>query len=174
VVSESGGRPPASAGPLHRFDRWMYQGGRPNFLARLMNRIAAVQHSTGLILRHRLVTLEVLGRRTGRVVSVPLVVADLEGRRYLVSMLGQDVNWVRNVRAADGRAVLRHGPREVVHLDEVVDPGARAPVLRRYLAVAPGARAHIPVDRRGPLKDFAAIAAQFPVFRITDEADIDE
>jgi deazaflavin-dependent oxidoreductase (nitroreductase family) len=173
VVSEPGGRPPASAGPLHRFDRWMYQGGRPNVLARLMNRIAAAQYATGLIQRHRLVTLEVLGRRTGRVISAPLVVADLDGRRYLVSMLGQDANWVRNVRAAGERAVLRHGRREVVHLDEV-DPGARAPVLHRYLAVAPGARAHVSVDRRGPLEDFAAIAAQFPVFRITEKADIDE
>ena len=65
-MSESGGshrRPPAlSTG----FDRWMYQGGCPNFLARLVNWITAAQYATGLIQRHRLATLEVLGRRTGR------------------------------------------------------------------------------------------------------------
>jgi hypothetical protein len=72
----------------------------------------------------------------------------------------------RNVRAAGGRAVLRHGRREAVRLEEV-DPGARAPILRRYLALAPGARAHIPVDRRAPLEEFDRIAAQIPVFRIT-------
>jgi hypothetical protein len=83
-------------------------------------------------------------------------------------MLGQNVNWVRNVRAAGGRAVLRHGGREAVRLDEV-DPGARAPILRRYLALAPGARAHIPVDRRAPLEEFEPIAAQIPVFRITPD-----
>lgn len=54
-------------------------------------------------------------------------------------MLGEDANWVRNVRAAGGRAVLRHGRREAVMLEDV-EPAQRAPVLRRYLAVAPGAR----------------------------------
>jgi hypothetical protein len=80
-------------------------------------------------------------------------------------MLGQNTNWVRNVRAAGGRAVRRHGRREAVRLEEV-DPGARAPILRRYLAVAPGARAHLPVDRRAPLEEFERIAAQIPVFRV--------
>ena len=37
---------------------------------------------------------------------------------------------------------------------------------RCYLAVAPGGRAHIPVDRRAPLEEFDRIAAQVPVFRI--------
>jgi hypothetical protein len=60
--------------------------------------------------------------------------------------LAKNANWVRNLKAADGRAVLRHGRREGVHLEEV-DPSVRAPILRRYLQVAPGARAHIPVDR---------------------------
>jgi hypothetical protein len=115
------------------------------------------------------VTLEVPGRRTGRLISAPLVVADYEGERYLVAMLGQDANWVRNVRAADGRAVLRHGRRETVRLDEV-DPGARAPILRRYLAVAPGARAHLPINRRAPLEEFDRIAPQIPVFRIIAES----
>jgi hypothetical protein len=35
--------------------------------------------------------------------------------------------------------------REGVHLEEL-HPDAHAPILRRYLEVAPGARAHIPVD----------------------------
>jgi hypothetical protein len=64
--------------------------------------------------------------------------------------------------------VLRHGRREAVRLDEV-EPGARAPILRRYLALAPGARAHIPVDRRAPLEEFDRVAAQIPVFRITPD-----
>jgi hypothetical protein len=78
----------------------------------------------------RLVMLEVTGRRTGRTISFPVVVADYQGERYLVSMLGQDTNWVRSMRTAGGRAVLRHGHREVVHLGEV-DPGERAAILRQ-------------------------------------------
>lgn len=151
---------------LDRYYRWMYRGGRPNWWARPQNRLSA---AVGRLLPTRMVTLEVTGRRTGRQISLPLAVADYAGERYLVSMLGNDANWVRNVRAADGRAVLWHGPhREVVHLDEV-EPGARGPILRRYLERAPGARPHIPVNRRAPLSDFEPIAAQFPVFRITPD-----
>jgi deazaflavin-dependent oxidoreductase (nitroreductase family) len=150
---------------LHRFDRWLYRGGRPNRVARFLNRISAVHFATGVLAPSTWVTLEVRGRRSGRTISFPLVVADYEGDRYLVAMLGQNTNWVRNVRAAGGRAVRRHGRREAVRLEEV-DPGARAPILRRYLAVAPGARAHLPVDRRAPLEEFERIAAQIPVFRV--------
>jgi deazaflavin-dependent oxidoreductase (nitroreductase family) len=143
----------------------MYRGGRPNRLARAMNRASVLQFSTGVLAPRNWVTLEVPGRRSGRVVSVPLVVVDQDGERYLVAMLGKDASWVRNVRAAGMRAVLRHGAREAVRLEEV-DVADRAPVLRRYLSHAPGGRPHIPVDHRAPLADFARIAADFPVFRV--------
>jgi deazaflavin-dependent oxidoreductase (nitroreductase family) len=153
---------------MQAVNRWLYRGGRPNALARQMNRGWAMVHSTG-VWPSRLATLEVRGRRSGRTVSFPVVITDHEGERYLVSMLGEDTNWVRNVRADAGRAVLRHGRREVVRLDEV-DPGDRAPILRRYLRCAPGARPHIPVDRRAPLAEFARIAPEVPVFRVTPAA----
>jgi hypothetical protein len=73
---------------LHRFDRWMYRGGRPNRVARLLNRISAIQFATGVLAPSNWVTLEVPGRRSGRTISFPLVVADYEGDRYLVAMLG--------------------------------------------------------------------------------------
>ena len=88
-----------------------------------------------------------------------------QGDRYLVSMLGES-NWVRNVRAADGRAVLRRSRSEAVRLIEV-PVRDRAPVLRRYVAASPGARAHIPVSRRAPVAEFDALAANLPVFRVT-------
>ena len=149
-----------------RLDRWLYRGGRPNRLARLMVRFWAGVFARGWIMRDRVATLEVTGRRSGRPVSLPVVIADHDGDRYLVSMLGEKANWVGNVRAADCRAVLRHGRRETVRLVEV-ETGARAPVLRRYLSVAPGARPHIPVDQHAPLPEFERIADRFPGFRIT-------
>ncbi len=145
--------------------RWLYRGGRPNRFARLQNRASAVVFATG-IWPDRVAELEVRGRRSGRVISVPVVIAGYEGERYLVAMLGAHANWVRNVRAADGRAVLRHGRREDVRLAEV-PADARPAILRRYLAQAPGARPHIPVDRNAPLSEFEQIAPQIPVFRIT-------
>jgi deazaflavin-dependent oxidoreductase (nitroreductase family) len=154
---------------LFAVKRWMYRGGRPALLARIMNRLSEIQFSAGLLAPKRAVTLEVHGRASGRVISFPVVLADYQGERYLVSMLGNDANWVRNVRAAGGRAVIRRRGRTKVQLDEV-DPAARAPILRRYLAVAPGARPHIPVDRHASLADFELVAAQFPVFRVTTAA----
>jgi hypothetical protein len=85
--------------------------------------------------------------------------------RYLVSMLGENVQWIENVRAADGRAVIRSGRREAVQLEEV--PTAwRAPILKAYLQRAPGARPHIPVNKDAPLSEFEKIAPAFPVFRV--------
>jgi deazaflavin-dependent oxidoreductase (nitroreductase family) len=143
----------------------MYRGDRPNVLARALNRIASVQFSTGFLAPRNWLTLEVSGRRTGRMVSCPVVVTDHQDERYLVSMLGEGANWVANVRAAGGRAVLRHRHPEDVRLVEI-DVRDRAPILRRYLALAPGARPHVPVDRRAPLAEFEQVAARFPVFRI--------
>jgi hypothetical protein len=149
----------------HALDRWLYRGRRPNRLARLINGASARLAGAG-IGPARLVMLEVAGRRTGKTISFPLVVADYQGERYLVSMLGEGTNWVRNVRAANGRAVLRHGYREVIRLDEV-EAGQRPALLRRYLECSPGARSHIPVRPGAPLEEFERIAAQYPVFHVS-------
>ncbi len=151
--------------PLYRLKRWMYPGDRPNGLARALNWISAVQFASGVLAPRRAVTLDVVGRRSGRTISVPLVLVDYDGERYLVSMLGPDVNWIRNLRAAGGRAVLRRRGSEPVHLIEV-DPDQRAPILRRYLDLAPGARPHITVARGADLSEFERIAPDVPVFRV--------
>lgn len=151
---------------LPQLSRWMYRGGRPNWLARVMNRLGAVQYSAGLFSLGRGVTLEVRGRRSGRVVAFPLVLVDYEGGRFLVSMLGQEVNWVHNVRAANGHAVLRQGNATDVVLVEV-PVSERAPILRRYLQLAPGGRPHFPISQHAALSEFESIADQYPVFRVT-------
>jgi hypothetical protein len=121
-------------------------------------------HSLGLFPNY-LVTLEVTGRRSGKTISFPLALTVLNRERYLVSMLGEGTNWVRNVRAAGGRASLRHGVHEQVLLEEVA-VGQRAPILKAFLAHAPGGRPHIPVNKDAPLSDFEKIAAKYPVFRL--------
>jgi hypothetical protein len=131
----------------------------------VQNRLSSIAFAAG-VWPKRVASLEVRGRRSGRIVSFPVVIADYAGERYLVAMLGTNTNWVRNVTAARGEAVLLHGQREVVRLDEV-PLDARPAILRRYLEVAPGARPHIPVDRHAPLQDFERVAANIPVFRIS-------
>jgi len=144
--------------------RWLYAHGRPNPLARWLNAGWAAVHAWG-VAPNWLVTLEVVGRRSGRVIRFPLVMAVVDGERYLASMLGPKALWVQNVAAAEGRARLLHGKREAVRLVSV--PVAdRAPVLKAYLQVAPGARPHVPIDKDAPLEAFAAIAEQVPVYRV--------
>jgi deazaflavin-dependent oxidoreductase (nitroreductase family) len=144
--------------------RWLYRGRRPSRLAQFMNRVSAVIFARG-IARDYLVTMEVTGRRSGRAISLPLVMALVDGQRYLVSMLGENVAWVRNIRAAGGKAVLRHGRREEVRLEEV-PASQRAPILKAYLQRAPGARPHVAINKDAPLSEFEQIAATLPVFRV--------
>ena len=145
--------------------RWAYRGRRPSAFTRFENRMSAMAFGAGIGPRCA-ATLEVVGRSSGRVLSAPVVIADWNGERYLVSMLGERANWVRNVRAAEGRAVLLRGRRDAVLLEDV-PVERRPPILRRYLALAPGARPHIRIDRHAPLEEFEGIASQIPVFRIT-------
>ena len=142
----------------------LYQGGRPNRVATFLNRCWAAIHALG-VARNYLVTLEVAGRRSGRMIRLPLVMAVVAGERYLVSMLGEEVDWVRNVRAAGGSVTLLHGSREQVQLEEVA-ADRRAPILKAYLKRAPGARPHLPIHKDAPLSGFEQVSSQFPVFRV--------
>ncbi len=146
------------------FTRWLYRGRRPNWIARMLNRVTATVASSGVASNY-LVTLEVIGRKSGRTVSLPVVIAVVDGQRYLVSMLGDNVQWVQNVRASGGRAVLCSGTREEIQLEEV-PADQRAPILRAYLQRAPGARPHVPVNKDAALAEFQKVAAAFPVFRV--------
>ena len=148
------------------FTRWLYRGNRPNWIARILNRATAALASSGVTSNY-MVTLEVTGRKSGRTFSLPVVLAVVDGQRYLVSMLGENVQWVHNVRAAGGRAVLRSGGREEIQLEEV-PTDQRAPILRAYLQRAPGARPHVPVNKDAALAEFEKITAAFPVFRLVN------
>lgn len=156
---------------LYHRTRWYREGNRLFYADRRPNRagrafgqlwVGAARLGIGPAF---FVSLETVGHRSGRRSSIPLVVADHGGERYLVSMLGERSPWVHNVRASGGRAVLRHGAVREVQLVEVPPPD-RAPVIKAYLKRAAGGRPHIPVRPDAPLSEFEAIAADYPVFRI--------
>jgi deazaflavin-dependent oxidoreductase (nitroreductase family) len=145
-----------------------YQRRRPTRFGRLTNRAMSAYASLGLPPSWQ-VTLEVRGRRSGRAYSTVLVCADHDGDRYLVSMLGEDSAWVRNVRAAGGDAVIRHGRRRKVRLEEV-PASRRAPILKAYLKRAIGARPHFDLSPDADVEEFQRVAARYPAFRMTDAA----
>ncbi len=147
-----------------RGNRLFYSDGRPNWGGRLFGRFWVAVADRGLTPAW-MVTLETVGRRSGQVRSVPVVLGEHQGERYVVSMLGELSPWVGNVRAAGGHAVLRHGARTPVRLVEVPVP-ERPAILKAYLARAAGARPHIGVDPSAPVEAFAGVAAGVPVFRV--------
>ena len=147
--------------------QWLYSGKRPNWIARILNREIAKSASKN-ISPNGVVALEVVGRKSGRIVSFPVVMTVVEGQRYLASMLGES-QWVRNVRTTGGRAVLRSGGYEEVQLTEI-PASERARILKAYLHAAPGARPHVAVDMDAPIEEFEKVAADYPVFRVTSRS----
>lgn len=146
--------------------RPFYRDRRPTKLGRWTNRAWARVYSLG-VLPSFLVALETKGRKTGRWSRTAAVLADYQGQRYLVSMLGERVDWVRNVRAADGEAIIGRRGRHRVRLEDVPIE-RRAPILQAYYGRAAGARPHFRVGRRPMLEDFQRVAAEHPTFRIID------
>lgn len=76
------------------------------------------------------------GRKTGRPVQIPLVVFSDGDNRYLVASYGI-VNWVRNLRAADGHAELRRGRETEKITATELPPEQAGPVLRFSLRSGP-------------------------------------
>jgi hypothetical protein len=147
-----------------RYLRLFYRDWRPTRLGRLVNRAWACVSGLGLTPRV-LLTLQVKGRRSGRLRTNVLVVATHEGQRYLVSMLGEGSEWVRNVRAAGGEAFVKRGRSRPVKLTEVPVP-ERGPILKTYCHVATSGRRHFPVPHDAPVSEFDAVAERYPAFRI--------
>jgi hypothetical protein len=146
----------------------MYRGGRPNALMRLMNRLDVLVYGARRLSPRHGAVLKVKGRRSGNILAVPVAVTAYRNAEFLVSMLGPDANWVRNVQAAGGKAELRHRGRETPIQLEEIPPEHRSEILRRYLAAAPGARPHLGLRPTAPLSEFQRIAPRHPVFRIRE------
>ncbi|CAA9407459.1 MAG: hypothetical protein AVDCRST_MAG66-1829 [uncultured Pseudonocardia sp.] len=137
------------------------------------------EFNTDLLARQRdgtlpyaLPVLVVAGRRSGRPRRTPLTVYERGPERFVLGGFPA-ADWIRNVRAADGRAVLEAGgAAEAVRLVEL--PAADAErVLREWPQVSP--------DGVGMMRDagvvpdttpdaLAAAAGICPVFRVEGDA----
>src|SRR5437879_4083700 len=136
----------------------------PTVLDRLFGRLLAGLVWIGLIRGHFYV-LEVRGRKSGRTISLPVDLLELDGRRYLVCARGES-HWVRNARAA-GEVVLaraRHRRRLRVH---ELPPSLRPPILKAYLDRYAGeVQRFFPVRKGSPIEAFNDLALRYPVFEL--------
>ena len=111
--------------------------------------------------------LEVTGRKSGQPRRTPVNLLRFDGAEYLVAPRGE-TEWVRNVRAADGRLVLLLGHRREERTATEMTGDARVPVLRSYLkrwkmevgVFFDG------VSAQSTDAELAAVADKHPVFRL--------
>ena len=139
----------------------------------ISNRLGVFLTSLGLAPRDA-VTLEVRGRRSKKVRRTPVLRTRYRGEDYLVALAGES-EWVRNVRAAEGRAVIRRRGARPVRLVEVpVDE--RPSIISEYLrrgaerggskAAAKQARYYFGLNAEPSLEEIRAVADYYPVFRV--------
>ena len=113
--------------------------------------------------------LEVRGRTTGEPRRTPVNVLELDGRQYLVSPRGES-QWVRNVRAADGRLTLIVGRRQDERIADELADAQKPDVLRAYLArwkMEVGVFFD-GVSADSPDADLERIARDHPVFALSE------
>ncbi len=142
----------------------IFREGYPNYIVRPINSFASLMTRRRLW-PTRLAKIDIKQLSTQNSISFPALIAEVEGERYLVVLVGDSSGFLDSLQDAENRAILRHFIKEAVVIVEV-PPILRSAILRRYLAISPGARRHVPIDYQSSLEDFEDISPRFPIFRI--------
>lgn len=112
-----------------------------------------------------MVLLTVRGRKSGSPRTTPVVISELDGKRWLLGSFGA-VNWVRNLRAA-GEATLTWGRHSEAITVVELPPEEAAPILKQSLAGAPAfIRQYFDVTPASPIEDFVREAPRHPLFLV--------
>lgn len=114
------------------------------------------------------VILQVRGRRSGRLRSTLVTWAEYAGARYLVVMPSQEPQWVKNMRADSGKAILRRGRHRTPVVVREVPREQRAPILQVWYqttGVSSPPRRHFGVERDASIQDFDRLAERHAVYR---------
>jgi hypothetical protein len=109
--------------------------------------------------------LTVAGRTSGVARSTPVAVVAMNGQRFLVAGY-ETSDWVKNVRAARGAAVIRRGKSsEAVTLIEIPVDQSRV-ILREFARRVRGGRSFLSVKAGASETEVVAAAPRHPVFRL--------
>ena len=84
-------------------------------LNHLTRRLARTSVGPIAIVRH-------IGRRSGKVYETPIIVAPVEGGFMIELTYGHNVDWHKNVLAAGGCTIIRHGKEFAINKIEPIDP----------------------------------------------------
>ena len=137
---------------------------RPNTVERLVNRFYGALVGFGLGLQHNYL-LQVRGRKSGRIYSMPVNVLNYHNNLFLVATRGY-TEWARNALAAQEVTLKKGRVRLHFKLRDVGDQ-EKPEILRAYLN-----RFRLTVGRFFPVKPdappeaFVALSDQYPVFEL--------
>jgi deazaflavin-dependent oxidoreductase (nitroreductase family) len=108
--------------------------------------------------------LTIPGRTSGQPRRTPIAIVEFEDAQYIVAGFPSS-DWVKNAHAARRGTLSRGSVTKAVTLTEL-RVEERPPILREFLRTIRGGRSFLTVDARASDEEFAAVAAQHPVFRI--------
>jgi len=137
---------------------------KPTLIENLFGRALAALLRLGVGPAHMRV-LEVRGRKSGAVYSLPVDPLQYEGKLYLVAPRGR-TQWVRNVEAS-GTITLRRGGAVEDYSVRALADAEKPPVLKAYLD---GFRREVqrffPVAAGSAADTFAPLASRYPAFEL--------
>ena len=140
---------------------------RPTFLERLLNRGIGALVGLGIGLPDMRV-LQVRGRKSGKLYSLPVDLLSEGGRLYLVAPRGY-AEWVRNAEVA-GAVTLRRGGRAERYRLRALPDAEKPPILKAYLdRFRREVQRYFPVPAGSPPEAFATHAPRYPAFELTPE-----
>jgi deazaflavin-dependent oxidoreductase (nitroreductase family) len=140
---------------------------RPTFVERLLNRAMGALVGLGIGPSHMRV-LEVRGRKSGKLYSLPVDLLSAGGTLYLVAPRGY-TEWVRNAEVA-GAITLRRGSRAERYRLRALSEAEKPPILKAYLdGFRREVQRYFPVPAGSPPEAFAPHAPRYPAFELTPE-----
>ena len=137
---------------------------RPSPVERLFNRGVGALVRLGVGPAHMHV-LEVRGRKTGKLYSLPVDLLLEEGKQYLVAPRGH-TQWVRNAEV-NGQVTLRRGGRSRRYRLRALSDAEKPPILKAYLdRFRREVQRFFPVPAGSSSEAFIPIAQRYPAFEL--------
>jgi deazaflavin-dependent oxidoreductase (nitroreductase family) len=141
---------------------------KPTLLDRLFNRTFGFLVRLGVGFEHTYL-LEVRGRKSGKLYSLPIDLLTESGRQYLVAPRGY-TQWVRNAEVA-GEVRLRKGRQVWKFRLRVLSEAERPPILKAYLdQFRREVQQFFSMPAGSPVEAFAPLAHRYPAFELLPDA----
>jgi deazaflavin-dependent oxidoreductase (nitroreductase family) len=148
--------------PLDQASAYFIQ---PSFITHVVNRLYGWITSIGFGLPNSYL-LQISGRKTGKIRSVPVNVLSYNGKLFLVATRGH-TQWSRNALATRNITLKRGRLRTQFRLRVVLD-AEKPKILKAYVnRFHRMAGRFFPISASAPSSAFAPIAARYPVFELT-------